>query len=882
MDVWENDLALAFGLTDQPWDFRLGLTPTYPVRLPAAWESHHPDKISDGPAVYTRTVTLSPDWTGRSVRLDADAISHHVTVLVNGQVAGEHTGAWAAFQVDLTPHLRPGANLLALEVWKPGGRFPLREALAGFLPDVCTSFGGVWQALRLLAFAEAAFTSVRVHAHVSGQVRVAGAFTLLGESGPVEVEVGLAAPRAGSRLAAAAAVSGNAFAAELDVPAPALWPEEVELYQLTLTLRAAGRTLAQTTRRFGFRALTALSDQTQLNGRPVHLRGVLDWGWDPVEIAPRWPAGPAAAFAAARALGFNLWKCCLYVPPDAFFAAADRLGQPVWLEMPLWLPRVTPALKALALSEYAAVFRQLHHHPAIVALSLGCELNAEADADFLCALHALARAWFPDSLVCDNSGSAEAYGGVEAALADFYDYHFYTDPHFFAPLVQHFARAGRPRKPWLYGEFCDADTLRDFDAVGAAWWLTTPTALDRDDFRYQREHRQRLAAAGVEDGGRALTARARRQATAVRQFILETVRREHATGGYVVTGWSDTPITTSGVVDDAGALKFDPVEWRRFNADVVLCLDRERRRRWVGGDRPNPKDPFTWWQGERAEVRLSVSNGGPAWAASELRWELRTAEGALLAADTAAVAEVPAGTVTELARAAFTAPGGPRPVELELRAQLGDAAANTWRLWAVPRPHLPERIALPTGLLFRHPFAAFARQTQFLDAAGADDDLPLVADALDEGVLARVRAGARALVWLRQPDSRFTVSVPFWREAIHTFAPDPLWEVVPPAGASPDYHADLRFFGVATDFAIDLRQLEGIVPAVDVRTVWRRFDARQMLWAEYVGALRLGRGQVWLTTLRLDGGLGAQPVGFETNPWGAWLLGALLERLRGA
>jgi len=226
---------------------------------------------------------------------------------------------------------------------------------------------------------------------------------------------------------------------------------------------------------------------------------VLDWGWNPDQIRPvATREAVTKQIEQARALGFNLIKLCLFVPDEVTFQVADELGQYLWLELPLWLPRLTAETRDLARREFEAIFRRLHHHPSIAVISLGCELNAEADAAFLTEPHRLARAWFPNALLCDNSGSAEAYGGVATELQDFYDYHFYTDPHFFQPLVEHFERGYRPAKPWLFGEFCDADTGRNFSLLPAnTWWLNDPVALDRDDFLSTRDYQARLAKSRV-------------------------------------------------------------------------------------------------------------------------------------------------------------------------------------------------------------------------------------------------------------------------------------------------------------------------------------------------------------------------------------------------
>ncbi len=834
----EDDRSLVIPL-DGEWAFRLGDGEPRVIRVPSAWEAETGDHLTEGPAVYRRSVVL-PDAGGRWV-LECDAVSFAVTVRVNGHEAGAHAGMWSRWQVDITPFVRPGENWLELEVWKPGeGRYRLRESLAGFLPDVCNTFGGIWQPVRLRRLAGPAFADLRVRADARGVVRVDGRLVGGGNTdGLVRIaELGAASPLAISRR--------GAFSARLRVRGHDCWsPNAPRVYDLCVE---AGDACVR--RRIGFRSIRARGATTLLNGRPVHLRGVLDWGWDERRMCPTpSPDEVRDSFAKARRLGFNLFKLCLYVPHDVVFDLADREGMFLWLELPMWLPQVTPAFRVLALREYEAILQRVHHHPSIVVVSLGCELGAEVDAGLLAELRAVARHWLPDALLCDNSGSGEAYGNPTDE-ADFYDYHFYAEPHHLQALNAHFARPYLPARPWIYGEFCDADTTRDWSRLQPApFWVAGPVTMQRDELVWAREHAQRLHAAGVVDGGASLTRLGRLQATAVRKFILEQVRQHHATGGYVVTGWRDTPIATSGMVDDAGALKFDALAWRQFNADRVLVLDRERRRQWThGGDRPVHRDPYCWWRDEPLELHVVLSNGGEAVRRAELRWQLREGE-ALLADGVCLVGSVPAGTVRQVGILRIAAPldgESDRLRELRLDASLTDSAdcvvANDWTLWVVPDEARRAAASLwdaCCGLTFD---SAVSR-------AGDGEWVVVPMPCTD----------APAMPW-----RSFVVPRPFWRESIHVFSPG-LAEVL--GTSSAQAHADMRCYGLATDRAIDVARLGeviGLDASVAAHLPWRRFDARALTWLDYVVALPVGRGRLVVTTLRLGGG--------ADNPMGAWLL----------
>ncbi len=598
------------------------------IQVPGSWEAAGYARRVDGPARYRRTVAVPAALDGCRMQLQFDAVSYAAEVSVNGTPVGTHIGSWTPFALDVTDAIRPGEdNEIALTVYKPGGRYGLRESLAGFLPDVAVMFGGIWQPVRLAAFRGAALSDLTLHPDpATGRVELRAA---VHNGDGQTADVTITAPEGHTVATERVPVTDGAIAVQITVPGPDLWgPGHPALYAVTIRLDD-GTTVDQT---FGFRTLAADGERLLFNGTPVCLRGTLNWGWYPDLLCPAPDdATIREEFRRIRALGYNLMKLCLYVPSPRYFEIADREGMFLWLEFPMWLPDVTSHLRAQAPQEYADIVAAVHRHPSVVLYSLGCELDQAADPAFLSDLEHIVRADTRGSLLCDNSGSGEAYGSQPLDTTDFYDYHFYCDLEFFDPLVDHFRRDWRPAKPWIFGEFCDADDYRDMEAIAAAfggelpWWYVEQNPihpLSKLSFSMQRE---RMAALDLDISSAALARLSRWQSLAIRKAILEKVRARAGMGGYVVTGLRDTPLATSSMFDDLGCSKYPSEAFRAFNADNVLLLGRGRRRVWLrGGDRPAPQEPTCLVAGERAGFEIILAHSGDALPDGVLTWQVTT------------------------------------------------------------------------------------------------------------------------------------------------------------------------------------------------------------------------------------------------------------------
>lgn len=841
------------------------------IQVPGVWEVQgYPPEIES--VIYRRQVVVPDKWVGARIMLCFGALSYAVVVTVNDVEIGTHRGLWTPFEFDVTAALRVGEeNRIVLEIVKPGfEHWHYRDVLVGFIPYASTTFGGPWQDVWLAAHRAPAFHSLHVRPD--------------GETGTVQVSVQIDAP-AESLLLEIADTSGSVVVrvqaaiedcravGMLDVKQPVLWsPASPVCYTLSVYLTKAGQVVSKTTRTFGFRHLQSEGERLLLNGQPIFIRGILSWGWNPETLAPT----PSEAqirdeFKRVRAMGFNMIKLCLFVPPPRLFEIADEAGMLLWLELPMWQQRLSESFRQQASQEYEAVFAQVHHHPSIVIYSLGCELGVEmADSALLEALNATARRAVSGALVCDNSGSGEAYKGLDYDFADFNDYHFYCDLHYFMPLLDHFRRDWRPARPWLFGEFCDCDDYRDPEALmddpTFPWWrelLGVEGNLDRWAYRDQMERMQTL---NLPFTHQQIEEISREQSLLVRKTILERVRMRREVGGYVVTGLRDTPISTSGLFDDFGQAKYDAGRFRQFNADAVLLLEVGRARAWRhGGDQPAPIDPFNHIAGTQVSHRILYA--GPAREAGSLHWRLVDDADQIVDQGLIQTTELPGGSAQQIGVIEWTAPDLTQGAKkLVLSVDMHDVN-NQWPMWVYPKPRLifdDIMIADPVGQL--EPLRAYSEH-EF--TTGADTRKVLVASVFNPELEAFVHAGGRAL--LLQSGGVFTNPLPFWRESIKLLYGHPLLDAFPHDGFT-----DMQFYALASDCALNTARL----PVGEIRPIIRRLDARLFTIADYLVELRIGAGTLIVSTLNFCGGTGDQPRGLEANVVGQYLLGLILDYLR--
>lgn len=883
------------------------------ILVPGCWEAQGYPATLEGPVVYERAFSLPPAWPFARATLRFGAASFLARVWLNGVYLGRHDGAWDAFEFDATPWLRlEGENHLRVEVVKPGRRFPWEDTLAGFIPEVAMPFGGLWQSVQLRGHGDLTLSRPYVRTRLSGVLRASLAVrnpTSRPRQAEVRAQVVDPAGRVvAERSACVVAPPGRApLSLDLRLAEPVPWsPDEPRLYRLRLELVDEAGLSDATERAFGVREVRAAGRQLQLNRHPILLRGALHWGFYPETIAPiPSEAQIRAELARLRALGFNLVKHCLWVPPERYQDLADEAGMLLWQELPLWPPTVSAAQRRRALHQLPAIVAQRRGHPSLAIYTLGCELNASADAPFLRRLYRAVRRLDPQALVRDNSGSGECYGGLLEDFADFSDYHFYAEPAQLGPLLDAFAADWRRARPWLFGEFCDSDTFRHAStlrqrlAPAQSWWLSADVA--RNPLASTRElpildQERRLAEAGLPWQAAELGRLSLARSLAVRKQVLERARRASALAGYVITSLRDVPIVPSGLFDDLGREKWPPEQFAPLNADTVLLLVPPLQRTWTaGGDRLRQGEAYAAWAGEQVWRSIVVSHFGRGELRAALRWRLEDGRGASLAEGGPLPVRLPAGVVREVAVLSFQAPPAVAPTRCTLRVWLeggGPAVHNHWPLWLLPRlpGHPRPSVQLHDGRgsleylwawlaaipVQPTPPSSSAPEAPALPPPGRPGDRsPVVlASVLDQPLLDHVRRGGRALVVFTSAAGLPARRVPFWREGLPLLYPHPALAAFPHDG-----YADLAWDGLAPDLAVDVAQLQAALGApAEYRPLVRRLDCRDFSVADYLAEARVGAGRLLVTSLAFE--RAASPEwGLERCPVAATLLEELLRYL---
>jgi len=252
-------------------------------RYPFAYDPRNPRaQRNDNPVGSYRTEFEVPDgWAGRRVLLHFAGVDSVCYVWVNGARVGYNEDSRTAAEFDITAHVRPGPNVLAVEVyrWSDGSYLEDQDMFR---------LSGIYRDVYLWSTAESHIRDFENRTEFNPARRDATLRTTLAVSNrgaaPAATSVtlelldaaGKPAGRPITRAVRTAAGSEQEVALALPVRAPRRWSAETPyLYTALLTLKdASGRVIEVIPSRVGFRTVEIKGARLLVNGQAILVKGV--------------------------------------------------------------------------------------------------------------------------------------------------------------------------------------------------------------------------------------------------------------------------------------------------------------------------------------------------------------------------------------------------------------------------------------------------------------------------------------------------------------------------------------------------------------------------------------------------------------------------------
>ena len=376
---WENvtiphDWAIS-GPFDKKWDLQV-------VAIEQNGEKEKTEKSGRSGALpwigeghYRTTVSIPADC--RHAELVFDGAMSEPTVSVNGQRAGYWAYGYNAFNVDITPYMKAGDNLVEVDLknveessrWYPGG--------------------GIYRPVKLVTTGDARFETFETFAYTTRAdkktaemkvtTKVAGNLTdrnigvniaLYDQKGFIVAESHCGQTETGE------------IATMLDIKKPQLWsPESPYLYKLVTKLFRNNKLIDTQTTNVGIRTVTVTKDGGfQLNGQTRKIKGVcLHHDLGPLGAAIN-KAALIRQIKMMKAMGCDAIRTAHNMPSTMQMDICDSLGMMVMAEsFDMWKYAKCKNGYARFFDEWSDrdienLVKNHRNHPSIIMWSIGNEI----------------------------------------------------------------------------------------------------------------------------------------------------------------------------------------------------------------------------------------------------------------------------------------------------------------------------------------------------------------------------------------------------------------------------------------------------------------------------------------------------------------------------
>jgi len=330
-----SDIKVPGNWERQGFDTAIYVNTKYPF-WQIAGEKPNPPVIPDeyNPVgSYRRVFTVPESWNGREIVIHFGAVKSAFYIYVNGEKVGYSQGSKTPAEFDITKYVKPGENILALEVY--------RWSVGSYLE--CQDFwriSGIERDVYLLSRPKVKIRDFFVVAGLDENYKN-GKFSLdveveniSGEKrGPFTVEVAVSGLDKNEKVFNAKAEieavdEKGIINFKADVENPLKWSaEQPNLYRMMIVLKdKKGNVIEALGQNIGFRTTEIKNGQFLVNGKPVLVKGVNRHEHDPVTGHYISRELMLKDIQLMKEFNINTVRTCHYPDDPEFYVLCDKYG----------------------------------------------------------------------------------------------------------------------------------------------------------------------------------------------------------------------------------------------------------------------------------------------------------------------------------------------------------------------------------------------------------------------------------------------------------------------------------------------------------------------------------------------------------------------------
>jgi len=343
---------------------------------------------------YRRIIEIPSDWSGKQVIAHFGSVTSCMYLWVNGKFVGYSEDSKLEPEFDITPYLKKGKNLIALQVarWCDGSYLEDQDfwRLSGVARD----------SYLYTRDRKAAITDINTIPDLDADYRNGSLTVNLKTVGSPDIRLSLTDP-SGREVVSKEIKGAKANASvKMEIAAPQKWSAETpNLYKLTATVSKGGKTVEAIPLNVGFRKVEIKNSQLLVNGQPILIKGVNRHEIDPDGGYVMSRERMLQDIRIMKENNINAVRTCHYPDDSYWYDLCDKYGIYVTAEANIESHGMGYKEKTLAKNKdynKAHIERNRRHvarnfnHPSIIVWSLGNEAgNGQNFVDAAAAVRSL-------------------------------------------------------------------------------------------------------------------------------------------------------------------------------------------------------------------------------------------------------------------------------------------------------------------------------------------------------------------------------------------------------------------------------------------------------------------------------------------------------------